>query len=56
MKKLRCCFYSTLFLVGLFFGPVANADTDLLNLSAHSEGAALPYGENVHASVFARKN
>jgi len=47
MKTLRCCFYSTLFLVGLFFGPVAHADTDLLNLSAHSEGAALPYGENV---------
>jgi hypothetical protein len=47
MKNLRCCFYSTLFLVGLFFGPVANADTDLLNLSAHSEGVALPYGENV---------
>jgi len=47
MKTLRCCFFSTLFLVGLFFGPVANADTDLLNLSAHSEGAALPYGENV---------
>jgi len=47
MNRLRCCFYSTLFLVGLFLGPVANADTDLLNLSAHSEGAALPYGENV---------
>jgi hypothetical protein len=57
MKQLKCCFYKTLFLAGLFMGPVANANTDLLNLSAHSEGAALPYGENIvvgqdeHSSV-----
>jgi hypothetical protein len=47
MTQLKCCFYNTLFLVALFCGPVANANTDLLNLSAYSEGAALPYGENV---------
>jgi hypothetical protein len=47
MKKLRCCFVSTLFLAWLLLMGAAYADTDLLNLSAYSEGAALPYGENV---------
>lgn len=47
MKKLTYCFISTLFFTLLFLVKTVYADTDLLNLSAYSDGAALPYGENV---------
>jgi hypothetical protein len=47
MKKQTCCFISALSLALLLLMGVAYADTDLLNLSAYSKGAALPYGENV---------
>jgi len=47
MKKLTYCFISTLFFTLLFLVKTVYADTDLLNLSAYSEGAALPYGENL---------
>ncbi|MEK8021577.1 MAG: hypothetical protein VSS75_032275 [Candidatus Parabeggiatoa sp.] len=48
MKRLKCWFVSTLVVAFLCFGNVANAAAvDLLNLSAYSEGAPLPYGKNV---------
>ncbi|MDM8558218.1 hypothetical protein [Candidatus Parabeggiatoa sp. HSG14] len=47
MKQLmRCWFLSTVFLVCLFGGRAAIA-LDLLNVSAYSEGAPVPYGKNV---------
>jgi hypothetical protein len=35
----------------LFLGGVVNAETDLLNLSAYSEGDELPYGEKITVGV-----
>ena len=44
MKKMMGLF-SILFF--LFLGNVANAETDLLNLSNYTEGTRVPYGENM---------
>jgi hypothetical protein len=47
MKRFRCWFVSTAFLISLFWGTMAIAQTDLLNLDSYAEGAQVPYGENM---------
>ncbi|EDN67734.1 secreted protein [Beggiatoa sp. PS] len=47
MKRLRCWFVSTVFLIPLFWGTTAIAQTDLLNLDSYAEGTQVPYGENM---------
>ncbi|EDN67617.1 hypothetical protein BGP_0196 [Beggiatoa sp. PS] len=51
MKRLRCWFVSTGFLIPLFWGTTAVAQTDLLNLAAYPEGAPMPHSENVVVAV-----
>jgi hypothetical protein len=47
MKRLKCCFVSTGFLIPLFWGTMAIAQTDLLKLDSYKEGDIPSYGENI---------
>jgi len=47
MKRLKCCFVNIGFLIPLFWGTMAIAQTDLLNLDSYKEGDIPSYGENI---------
>jgi len=47
MKRLKCCFVNIGFLIPLFWGTIAIAQTDLLKLGSYKEGDIPSYGENI---------